>query len=294
MTRSWDFGDGSPLSSEKNPVHTYTKGSMDGIPYDVTLTVTGSCPGETSIRKKSYAITVFDKVGFLELSSTPGGAQLTLDGTVLGKTPAAPIERAPITPGSHTIRLTLDGYRDYTDTFTIANGDLKQIAPLLEKNPAGPGPDPTGFLEISSIPPGAVIWLNGREWGPEPTRVTLPAGSNTIGLTMAGYTDYQTTIWVARDQTTLLNVTLIAAQGTPTSSKTSTPAITSTPVPSETVSLSVSPSPSGPGSLSVNSTQSGGSGTGPALPGVTVLFLVVMVLVIAGAGWYILKKIKSP
>jgi len=42
LTHSWNFGDGSPLSSATNPVHVFT--APAGIPtrYDVTLTVTDS------------------------------------------------------------------------------------------------------------------------------------------------------------------------------------------------------------------------------------------------------------
>jgi len=35
--RSWNFGDGSPASTEKNPEHTYTESGL----YTVTLTVDG-------------------------------------------------------------------------------------------------------------------------------------------------------------------------------------------------------------------------------------------------------------
>lgn len=38
---------------------------------------------------------------------------------------------------------------------------------------------------------------------------------------------------------------------------------------------------------------SGGSGTGPALPGLSIVLVIIIVLFIAGAGWYFLKKKKS-
>jgi PKD repeat protein len=38
FTSTWDFGDGSPVSTEANPTHTYTATTL--TPYTVTLTVT--------------------------------------------------------------------------------------------------------------------------------------------------------------------------------------------------------------------------------------------------------------
>jgi PKD repeat protein len=52
----WDFGDGTPTSSEVNPVHTYT----DFGDYTVTLTVTG--PEGTVIETKSEYIHVSEEI----------------------------------------------------------------------------------------------------------------------------------------------------------------------------------------------------------------------------------------
>jgi Zn-dependent metalloprotease len=48
---SWDFGDGSPLSTELNPSHTYT----DYGSFDVSLTVSGEC-GESTFIRENYVI----------------------------------------------------------------------------------------------------------------------------------------------------------------------------------------------------------------------------------------------
>ena len=48
----WDFGDGSEVSTEENPVHTYEAAGT----YDVTLTVTSST-GETAERTESVEVT---------------------------------------------------------------------------------------------------------------------------------------------------------------------------------------------------------------------------------------------
>lgn len=46
---TWDFGDGSPVSTVRNPVHSYTRSGQ----YDVSLTVTGP-NGSNSLRSSGY------------------------------------------------------------------------------------------------------------------------------------------------------------------------------------------------------------------------------------------------
>ncbi|GAI98496.1 unnamed protein product, partial [marine sediment metagenome] len=69
----WDFGDGSPTSSEQNPSHTYT---AKGV-YTVSLTVTGL--GGTDTETKVDYITVYEAVGAaFSASPTAGQAPLTV------------------------------------------------------------------------------------------------------------------------------------------------------------------------------------------------------------------------
>ncbi len=51
---SWDFGDGSALSTEVSPSHTYTQSGT----YTVTLEATNSASGETKSAQQSVAVTV--------------------------------------------------------------------------------------------------------------------------------------------------------------------------------------------------------------------------------------------
>ena len=39
---SWDFGDGSPPSTEQNPQHTFTNPGPEPVDYTVTLTATSA------------------------------------------------------------------------------------------------------------------------------------------------------------------------------------------------------------------------------------------------------------
>ena len=57
----------------------------------------------------------------LEINSLPSGATVTVDGqsTMQGTTPY----KIALHPGSHTILLTLDGYKDYTTTVNLQAGN---------------------------------------------------------------------------------------------------------------------------------------------------------------------------
>jgi PKD repeat protein len=268
---TWDFGDGSAVSHEQNPVHTYTAGSPGGTYYDVTLTVTGSCAGETSTSKKSQMVRVFDNIGFLSLTSTPGGASVYIDGSlVAGMTSDVPGEPLHLAPGSHTVRLTLDGYGDYTGTATVINGQVTTVSPVLEKIPPGApssptaSPSATGPLQVTTLPDGAAVTVDGILRGSTPVTVSgLAAGSHTVILARAGYTDYTGTLTIAAGKTTMLNITLVPAQGTygtpapapqlpqGTAPATPAPAAAGTSAPA-----GMSP-PAGTGSLTVRSDPAG-------------------------------------
>ncbi len=63
----WDFGDGSELSTDQNPVHTYT----DPGSYDVTLTVTGAS-GSDSIEKLNLIQVGSSAHAFTDITSSAG------------------------------------------------------------------------------------------------------------------------------------------------------------------------------------------------------------------------------
>jgi hypothetical protein len=63
----------------------------------------------------------------LYISSVPSGAAVTADGTARGVTPVT----IGLYPGTHTIVLSLAGYKDYTTTVTLADGEKKAFEAQL-------------------------------------------------------------------------------------------------------------------------------------------------------------------
>jgi PKD repeat protein len=114
----WDFGDGSPTSSEENPVHTYT---ADGT-YTVTLTASNEC-GETVTTSTVVVSVSGAPVAFFTAENNLGCAPLTMTfsnesqfaesflWTFQGGTPATSTQENPTvvfsTPGTFDVSLTV-------------------------------------------------------------------------------------------------------------------------------------------------------------------------------------------
>jgi len=59
---------------------------------------------------------------YINVNSTPTGADVYLNGSYIGKTPISNYE---LDPGTHTLLLVKEGYEDYTETFTISEDETK-------------------------------------------------------------------------------------------------------------------------------------------------------------------------
>jgi hypothetical protein len=105
---------GSPITTT-SPVHTSTTGT--GFP---TPTTSGQNTG----------------YGSLSITTTPPGALVYVDGTMMGVTPTTiPM----LTEGSHSITLVLDGYQDLKTTITINAGTTSEYITGLSKTTKTPG-----------------------------------------------------------------------------------------------------------------------------------------------------------
>ncbi|HEX6324074.1 MAG TPA: PEGA domain-containing protein [Vicinamibacterales bacterium] len=77
-----------------------------------------TAPAETSAANATLAVT-----------SRPVGARVLVDGRFVGTTPA---KVAGLTPGSHTVRVELEGYQPWSTTVRVAAGqDARVAAPLV-------------------------------------------------------------------------------------------------------------------------------------------------------------------
>jgi hypothetical protein len=176
--------------------------------------------------------------GSLSISTTPSGATVYVDGIYQGTTP---LTIPQLAPGSHTVRLTLTGYSDYSVPVTITAGQNPLNIQLTQSQV----PSTTGSLAVSSTPSGASITVDSVAKGTTPNTIPdLSAGTHTVKMTKSGYVDFSGTVTVIAGKTQPLNVNLVSGSQPGPSPIGSTP----TPTPYQ---------PVGGGSIIVTSNPSG-------------------------------------
>jgi len=65
----------------------------------------------------------------INVSSVPAGADISVDGSFVGDSPAS----LKLSAGKHTITLKLTGYADWIKELTVAPGSEVQLTSTLEK-----------------------------------------------------------------------------------------------------------------------------------------------------------------
>jgi len=173
------------------------------------------------------------KVGWITIVSTPSGASVSLDGKTVGVTPITGTE---VSAGSHSLRITKEGYEPYEKSVTVSSGEQSAVdATLTEivtptKTPT-PTPTPTqspigggkGWIRINANVDGA-----GAALGSETCTISGGSCSIMVGTTTtpvktftvqkSGYSEYsgQVTTWPKEGETVDVYATLnpVASTGT--------------------------------------------------------------------------------
>lgn len=118
---------------------------------------------------------------FLQIGSNPSGATIYVDGNLSGKTPA----RVPVSPGSHEVRIGLEGYQDWAEMVQVPGNKVVPLKAQLNALAK------FGFLQVVSDPAGASVFIDGQLQGQTPARIQVPLGEHSLRLTLPGYRDWQ-------------------------------------------------------------------------------------------------------
>ena len=100
------------------------------------------------------------KVTQFYASTFPSGASVYVDGKYLGKTP---IKDKEISLGSHTIKITLDGYKAYSKKSTFVEKPFI-LSETLEALPVEPAPTSSASAQPAPSKSVATGVINGHEW----------------------------------------------------------------------------------------------------------------------------------
>lgn len=124
------------VNEEKKGVRTWT-GNLASGSYRIecrqashetkaiTVEITNKMEGQTITLSAPTPI-----YGSLNVESTPDFANIYIDGKPMGETPNF---ISQILIGSHELKLTKNGYADYTETITLAKGERKQVTVILNE-----------------------------------------------------------------------------------------------------------------------------------------------------------------
>ena len=129
-------------------------------------------------------------IATLNVTSTPSGATVHLNGSVIGKTPLRgyQIETGVRRQKQVTVRLDYDGYKSRTTTLTLKGGQSVPWTVRLEKFTT------IATLRVTSTPTGAAVYLDGAAIGKTPLRsYEVDTGATRekrveLGVEFAGYT----------------------------------------------------------------------------------------------------------
>jgi len=145
--------------------------------------------------------------GSLSFYSTPPGAEIFIDDT--DQKTITPATVTGLIAGTHKVRLTLSGYLEWTGTVLVTAGQTAYLNPALTLLGS------IGALEISSVPAGARVFIDGIDAQKvTPATITNPAaGEHTYRLALPGYNDHAGKFTIETGKTTPVSVTLAKSAG---------------------------------------------------------------------------------
>ena len=132
------------------------------------------------------------------IRSRPAGAEIRVDGVVLGRTP----QTIDLGAGEHALELVLAGYQTWRDRFSVrANEPLNLAEVQLQAA--------RGNLQLRSTPSGAAVTVNGEFRGQTPLGLSLPSDrTHQLRLSAPGHQPAERSVQLAAEQAQELAITL--------------------------------------------------------------------------------------
>lgn len=170
------------------------------IKVHATMKTTGTSEsGESEEEKEDKNTGLLDVSAYKPEEFENTTAKVYVDGNYVGSTPKNGIE---LKDGSHDVKVTKDGYVDWTGTTEIAIGYRAAVtAYMYPDDGTEPGEDPNGIptaeIDFMSSPTAAMIYIDGAYIGTtKKSKYPVEEGEHEIRMTKSGYLDATTTITV--------------------------------------------------------------------------------------------------
>ncbi|MDP1932898.1 MAG: PEGA domain-containing protein [Gammaproteobacteria bacterium] len=163
------------------------------FPYTEMITV----PGRAAVTQ--FSAQMQQAWGEVSLSTEPAGAEILVNGQLLGTTPY----NAEILQGQHEVTLKLAGHKAWQDRLEVVAGETLALPSVVLERA-------DGLVFIRSQPSGANVTINGQFRGQTPIEVALPPGrTHEITLFRSGFDAASRSIQTRPDQEQDITVSLI-------------------------------------------------------------------------------------
>lgn len=140
------------------------------------------------------------QTGTIQVSSSPSGAIARLDG---GLTLTTPGNFMYVTPGYHTIEISMAGYFPYSTSVSVSAGGTSSVSASLSPMQT------TGSLRVTSSPSGAEVYVDEIYRGYTPLTVgSLSAGRHAVRLHLSGYQVYTQNVDISTGSQSSVSVSL--------------------------------------------------------------------------------------
>lgn len=137
--------------------------------------------------------------GALMFTGDYAGAEVLVDEELVGTMPLDPVM---VAPGSHTLRIRLAGYSEYTDVVAVVAGEITDVwVDMIALSEV---------LAVETTPAGAHVFVDGTFLGDTPTEVELIDGERTLRLVLPGYEEATRTVTAVAGTHDTLTLTLSA------------------------------------------------------------------------------------
>ena len=135
----------------------------------------------------------------IRVTTDPPDAHCYLDGKEII---TAPNEFKGVSRGMHKLRITKVGYESLETQLQVQGTEHQELSFTLKPLKAS--------LHVDTEPPGAMLYLNDQLLGNTPLDwTTIEAGSHKLRITLAGYEEYENTIYFARGEEKRLHIILV-------------------------------------------------------------------------------------
>lgn len=172
----------------------------------ITRNVAGDVKPEDQARAEGRLKEAQQKIAVVEIATTAAGAEVSLDGTLLGKAPLP--DALFLEPGQHTIEAHLDGYASAIQKIDATAGSSRTVRLEMTSSSGGPkppvvstGPSPvliivSGVLAAGGIAAGIgfTTAANGASSDADTLGAKLPGRSVCTGTPGAAFSADCTTV----------------------------------------------------------------------------------------------------